>query len=123
MAKDAYKINSLDHEIFYILGKIALALGDRPTAISNFKNSTMKEPNEPAFLELAKIAMTDLEYVQAADLLKESLMYVSIHIVSLLKIPRYTSYWAFAAAKWERSTSPTKISNWHSRRMLRSTTA
>lgn len=102
MAKDAYKINSMDHEIFYILGKIALALGDKSTAISNFKNSTVKEPNEPAFLELAKIAMTDLEYVQAADLLKESLVYVSFYAVYRLKTHRCTSYWAFAAARWEK---------------------
>lgn len=92
MAKDAYKINSMDHEIFYILGKIALALGDKSTAISNFKNSTVKEPNEPAFLELAKIAMTDLEYVQAADLLKESLAYIHFYLVCRLKILRCMSY-------------------------------
>jgi cytochrome c-type biogenesis protein CcmH/NrfG len=42
VAKDAYKINPMDPEIFYILGKIALALGDKTTAVSNFKNSVSK---------------------------------------------------------------------------------
>jgi hypothetical protein len=36
----------MDHEIFYILGKIALALGDKQTALTNFKSSVAKEPNE-----------------------------------------------------------------------------
>jgi hypothetical protein len=42
VAKDAYKINPMDPEIFYILGKIALALGDKRTAVSNFKSSISK---------------------------------------------------------------------------------
>lgn len=50
VAKDAYKVNPMDPEIFYILGKIALALSDKSTAISNFKSSIGKEPNEPAFI-------------------------------------------------------------------------
>ena len=41
-AKDAYKINSNDFEIFYILGKIALAFGDKGTAMTNFKSSVAK---------------------------------------------------------------------------------
>jgi len=41
-AKDAYKINSNDYEIFYILAKISLAIGDKSSAITNFKSSIAK---------------------------------------------------------------------------------
>jgi tetratricopeptide (TPR) repeat protein len=73
VAKDAYKLNPADPEIFYILGKIALALGDKPTALTNFRSSVSKEPNEAAYIEQARIYMGDLEFIQAADLLKEAL--------------------------------------------------
>lgn len=75
MAKDAYKVNPMDPEIFYILGKIALALGDKTTAIANFRSSIAKEPNEAAYLEQARICIGDLEYMQAAELLREALKY------------------------------------------------
>jgi|LakMenEpi03Aug12_release.lakeMendotaPanAssembly.Ray.scaffolds.fasta_scaffold4858455_1 hypothetical protein len=45
VAKDAIKINPNDHEIFYILGKICLAINDKSTAIQNFKTSIAREPN------------------------------------------------------------------------------
>lgn len=45
VAKDAYKLNPMDPEIFYILGKIALALGDKTTALTNFRSSISKDPN------------------------------------------------------------------------------
>ena len=56
-AKDAYRINSNDYELFYILGKISMALGDPKEAINNFKNSINKEPNEESYIELAKFHM------------------------------------------------------------------
>jgi uncharacterized protein HemY len=73
VAKDAYKVNPMDPEIFYILGKIAQALGDKSTAVTNFRSSIAKEPNEPAYIEQARICMAESEFMQAADLLKESL--------------------------------------------------
>jgi tetratricopeptide (TPR) repeat protein len=42
VAKEAYRINSNDYEIFYILGKISLALGDREGALAYFKGSIGK---------------------------------------------------------------------------------
>ena len=49
-AKDAYRSNSSDYELFYVLGKISLALGDPKEASNNFKNSINKEPNEESYL-------------------------------------------------------------------------
>lgn len=50
VAKDAIKINPNDHEIFYILGKICLAVNDKSTAIQNFKTSISREPNLECYL-------------------------------------------------------------------------
>ncbi len=70
----------MDPEIFYILGKIALALGDKTTALANFRSSISKEPNEPAYIEQARICMADSEYVQAGDHLKEALKYFFVYV-------------------------------------------
>jgi len=42
VAKDAHKINSQDYEIFYILAKISLTLGDKEGAIAYFKTANGK---------------------------------------------------------------------------------
>lgn len=65
VVKEAHRMNSNDYELFYIFGKISLALGDESSAFTYFKSSISKEPNEESFLEQAKIHMNNNEYVQA----------------------------------------------------------
>ncbi len=45
VAKEAHRMNSNDYEIFYILGKISEALGDKTNAMAYFKTAVGKEPN------------------------------------------------------------------------------
>ena len=63
-------MNSNDYEIFYILGKISLALNDQNGALTYFKTSIGKEANEESYIEQAKICMKNSEYIQAIDFLK-----------------------------------------------------
>ena len=64
-------MNSSDYEIFYIFGKISMALDDPESALTYFKSSIGKEPNEESFIEQAKIYMNKHEYLQASDILKD----------------------------------------------------
>jgi tetratricopeptide (TPR) repeat protein len=104
----------MDPEIFYILGKIALALGDKTTALANFRSSISKDPNEPSYIEQARICMADSEYVQAGDLLKEALKYLLGYVEYRMKIQRCWSYWGSAAARWVVMTTlmNTSSSRW-----------
>ena len=45
VAKEAHRMNSSDYELFYIFGKISLALNDEESALTYFKTAIGKEPN------------------------------------------------------------------------------
>ena len=42
VAQDAYKLNSSDYEIFYIMAKISIALKDKDAAIGHLNRSLSK---------------------------------------------------------------------------------
>ena len=42
VAKDAYKLNSSDYEIFYIMAKISEAMKDRDAALGHLNRSLTK---------------------------------------------------------------------------------